>query len=151
MSILAYALIVVELPSPTKVYQTPKLEDNPNGADSLTEPIVVPAKLEVPQGKDVALEQASLDGAATGDVELDEATQLVKVPPQLLLTYNVYVVFDDKKEVDTVVIPTPTLPLSTNPVEPLPPTPDVLISHSYPSLGAELGAVQLRFADVGDV
>ena len=55
---------VVCPPSPVNVYHTPKLDANPPppGAVSETEFTVVPAKLDVAQGKEVAAEQLSFDG-----------------------------------------------------------------------------------------
>ena len=85
----ATEVIVVDSPSPTKRYQSPKGDESANGAVSETVPTVVPASPDVAQGNDVAFEQASLDGAVTGEVELAEALQVLNDPPQLLLTYNV--------------------------------------------------------------
>lgn len=55
-------VIVVDCPSPTNEYQTPKLDALPKGAVSETEFTVVPANEEAPHGSDVALEQASFVG-----------------------------------------------------------------------------------------
>ena len=52
---------------------------------------------------------------------------------------------------DADVTPAPTLPLATNPVAPLPPKPEVLISHSYPFVGNDGDADQDKLADVGEV
>jgi hypothetical protein len=47
--------------------------------------------------------------------------------------------------------PAAVVPLAVKPVAPLPPKPEVLISHSYPFVGNEGDAAQDKLADVGDV
>ena len=86
-----------------------------------------------------------------GDVELADAFQELYVPPQLLLTYNIYVVFWVNTLVVAVTTPAAVVPLAVKPVAPEPPTPEVLTSHSYPFVGNEGDAVQDKLAEVGDV
>ena len=50
-----------------------------------------------------------------------------------------------------VVTPAAVVPLAVKPVAPLPPKPEVLISHSYPFVGNDGDAAQDKLADVGDV
>ena len=62
-----------------------------------------------------------------------------------------YVVFWVNALVDAVTTPAAVVPLAVNPVAPLPPSPEVLISHSYPFVGNDGDAVQDKLAAVGEV
>jgi hypothetical protein len=87
ISVVEYADIVVDCPSPENVYQTPYDPTQVLGAVSETVPTVLPVKFDVPQDKDSEPEQKSFIGD-TVPFNLNSSNLNVPVPvaPERLIT-----------------------------------------------------------------